>query len=583
METACLRFKFLRPLNWILNRSLFWKVGFIIGVCVLVNSLIAFYFFTKLNFLGRHLEQAPFYSYKTLVQEGLRLLQKEEALPPDSPRRLLLREKIRELARVGLKGGTFEGENGLTIQILRPVTYPPARQALQRILKHPEGPGVRAALETVLSWVQKEEDRFLHELENLSRRLGNLYILLFIVLAVFLIWGAVGFLFMVKFPLDRIAGQLDRLLKHGDESCAEDVEECVVKHYAKDEIGVVAEKVNELVRYFADLAIFKHTIEEDQNPEEVYYRLAEVFREKLELPVFALYEVSNSQNTMRPVVLSQPDLEVNAEKFFNANLCRAKRTGHVVSSLEYPGVCRLFLHPDECEHYCVPFMSGGLCIGIAQIFLPKGMATRKMKHIKEKLRTAERYIAEAVPVLEAKRYAQSLREQTLKDPLTGLYNRRFLEEALDNLVAGVLRRKTVLGILMADLDYFKSVNDKYGHDVGDRVLRETAEILKKNVRSSDLVVRFGGEEFLILLVDVRSGESEKIAEKLRAAVETHQFETPKGLIRRTISIGVSEFPTDAQGIWEAIKYADVALYKAKEAGRNRVVRFTPDMWPSEEY
>ncbi len=141
----------------------------------------------------------------------------------------------------------------------------------------------------------------------------------------------------------------------------------------------------------------------------------------------------------------------------------------------------------------------------------------------------------------------------------------------------------MLGILMCDLDYFKSINDKYGHDVGDLVLKETARLLSENVRKADLVVRFGGEEFLILLVDVREGEAEKVAEKLRKIVETYEFKTPKGTLKRTISIGVSEFPVDTSAIWEAIKFADVALYKAKEAGRNKVIRFRQEFWTEEEY
>ena len=136
---------------------------------------------------------------------------------------------------------------------------------------------------------------------------------------------------------------------------------------------------------------------------------------------------------------------------------------------------------------------------------------------------------------------------------------------------------------MCDLDYFKSINDKYGHDAGDIVLKETAKLLVSNVRKSDLVVRFGGEEFLILLVDVKKGESVRVADKLRSIIETHEFKIPQGGVKRTISIGVSEFPIDTGAIWEAIKFADVALYKAKELGRNKVVRFKREFWTEENY
>ncbi|WP_161939448.1 sensor domain-containing diguanylate cyclase [Thermosulfurimonas dismutans] len=511
------------------------------------------------------------------------MLEKWEKLPSQSAERLLLEASIKELARIGLRGGVYERDGRELVKIYKTASDEEIQAALKAIIENFSIPEVRKNWDMVLKWAINQEEILQKELRNLSERTDYLYILLFLILGFFLIWGALAFFFIVKRPLDRIVSQIQRLLIEGESLCLDDPERCKLKYYANDEIGRLSSAVRDLLRSYGELAQFKHTIEEDQTVEEVYERLAEVFKEKLDLKTFAFYQVSNSQNSMRIMQLSNPDLEVNSEKLFNADLCRAKRTGHLVSSIGQPGVCRLFLWKEEAEHYCVPFMSGGRCVGVAQIILPKTQETRKSKKIHEKLKLAERYIREAVPVIEAKRYAESLKEQTLKDPLTGLYNRRFLEEALDNIVAGILRRGTVLGILMADLDYFKSVNDKYGHDVGDKVLRETAQILKTNVRASDLVVRFGGEEFLILLVDVKEGESVKIAEKLRSLVEAHRFETPKGVLQRTISIGVSEFPVDAQGAWEAIKYADVALYKAKEMGRNRVVRFTPDMWPSEEY
>jgi len=141
-----------------------------------------------------------------------------------------------------------------------------------------------------------------------------------------------------------------------------------------------------------------------------------------------------------------------------------------------------------------------------------------------------------------------------------------------------MRRNKQIGLLVCDLDYFKQVNDTHGHDIGDQMLKETASILKSSVREADLVIRFGGEEFLVLLLDLEPGMAVGVAEKIRAKME--QFKLPVGdsVLQKSISIGVSEFPHDTDGFWQAIKYADVALYQAKETGRNRVVRFTPEMW-----
>ncbi len=443
-------------------------------------------------------------------------------------------------------------------------------------------PPLKRELEAILHWAIDKEDELNSELKALSGNMAYFYMVLLVILALFLAWGALAFLFMVKRPLDNITQSIKRLFWDQDKFC-EDPDRIWFTCYANDEIGRLAKAVDEVIQYYGEMACFRHLIEEDQDLDDVLEHLGNVFERRLGFSTFAIYQVSNSQNTMQCVYLSPPDLEINPEKLINANICRAKRTGHPVSSIEQPEVCKVFLWNDEADHYCIPFMSGGSCVGLVQFIIPKSYSTRVQKNVIMNLKLAERYIQEAVPVIEAKRYAKGLKDQALKDPLTGLYNRRFLGEALDNIVAGVLRRKSCMGILMGDLDHFKSVNDRYGHDVGDKVLKETARILKSGARASDLVCRFGGEEFLILLMDIHKGDAKDVAEKLRARVEAHKFETPQGIIRRTISIGVSEFPVDSDAVWETIKFADVALYKAKEMGRNRVVRFTKDMWEGDEY
>jgi diguanylate cyclase (GGDEF)-like protein len=188
------------------------------------------------------------------------------------------------------------------------------------------------------------------------------------------------------------------------------------------------------------------------------------------------------------------------------------------------------------------------------------------------------YLRETAPVLETKRLMESLRDSTLRDPMTGLNNRRFLEEYVETLVASVQRKRTSAAILMLDLDYFKMVNDTYGHDAGDAVLKALSTVLKQSVRASDLVIRYGGEEFLIILIDSGGEAAEHVAENIRAAVEELKVQVAGIVIQKTISIGISDFPTDSETFWQAVKFADVALYQAKETGRNRVIRFTPAMW-----
>jgi diguanylate cyclase (GGDEF)-like protein len=188
------------------------------------------------------------------------------------------------------------------------------------------------------------------------------------------------------------------------------------------------------------------------------------------------------------------------------------------------------------------------------------------------------YLRETAPVLETKRLMESLRDSTLLDPMTGLHNRRFLEEYVETLVASVQRKQSHVAILMLDLDYFKMVNDTYGHDAGDAVLKALSNLLKHSVRASDMIIRYGGEEFLIILTDSSGEMADRVAENIRVAVESLKVPVAGIVLQKTISIGVSDFPSDSETFWQAVKFADVALYQAKDRGRNRVIRFTPAMW-----
>lgn len=164
-----------------------------------------------------------------------------------------------------------------------------------------------------------------------------------------------------------------------------------------------------------------------------------------------------------------------------------------------------------------------------------------------------------------------LQQESIRDPLTGLYNRRYLEEILDRETRRAVRAEYELGILMLDLDHFKKFNDTYGHDAGDTVLRETAAFLAKSVRSEDTICRFGGEEFIILLpmADLQTSQAraERIRSKLRELTVLHQGHS-LGMI--TISVGVAELPQHGTSPKELLERADAALYRAKREGRDRV-------------
>jgi diguanylate cyclase (GGDEF)-like protein len=160
------------------------------------------------------------------------------------------------------------------------------------------------------------------------------------------------------------------------------------------------------------------------------------------------------------------------------------------------------------------------------------------------------------------------------DVLTGLDNRRYLEERLEEMFGHSRRLKEPLAVVMCDLDRFKSVNDTYGHQVGDVVLKQFARILKKEAREIDRVGRYGGEEFMLLLPGTVLDAAVTFAERVRKAVEAHTFTFDGGTLQRTMSCGVAAWPHPRIDDCDTlVKAADDALYVAKETGRNCVIRF----------
>ncbi len=352
---------------------------------------------------------------------------------------------------------------------------------------------------------------------------------------------------------------------------------------SQDEIGVLSQEFNKLLDTVYSMSMFKRVIEEDTELVEVYTRIAEVFQREAQIDDFVIYEVKDNQREMFPVypaTLSTKEMACDSEILINCDLCRAKKTGHEISSVAYPNICKMFKMETGKKHVCLPLIIGGRTGGVVQFMFEPEVESAD---IQRRIFKAETYIKQSLSVIEAKRLMAVLRESSLKDPLTGLYNRRFLQDHANFILSGVLRRKKNLGLVMCDLDYFKEVNDNYGHDVGDEILKETSELIKKSLRSEDIAIRFGGEEFFVMLTDINPGDAIEVAEKIRKVFDGHRFKVPGGTIQKTLSLGVSEFPTDADGFWQCIKFADVALYRAKDTGRNQAVRFAPEMWTENQF
>ncbi len=167
--------------------------------------------------------------------------------------------------------------------------------------------------------------------------------------------------------------------------------------------------------------------------------------------------------------------------------------------------------------------------------------------------------------------SEELKLLSMTDPLTGLFNRRYFHERIFEEIERVKRHSECFTTFMIDIDNFKGFNDRYGHTVGDEVLKSVARTIRDAVRSMDVVARYGGEEFAVILPHTSKRDSEEIAERMRKDIEKNAVATGGLPARPTVSIGVAEFPHDAGNIDDLINRADRAMYIAKRLGKNRVV------------
>jgi len=347
----------------------------------------------------------------------------------------------------------------------------------------------------------------------------------------------------------------------------------------KDSFGVIEDKYTSLIEKtpsnnplidaketisnLAEIFKFKRVIEEDMNVETILNRLVEVV-EKFNIKHYALIGIDNSN---KKIFFAKKEGDICCEIEENYSLCRAYRLKHEIKSKDFNNLCEL--HHCNNEYYCLPFSVEGNFTGILKIMYKKG------ENIEDNLAYIKAYLKETSSIVESKYTLELLKQQNIKDPLTGLYNRRYLEEILPKILASANRTQTKVGFLMVDIDYFKKVNDTYGHDAGDAILKGVSHIILNIIRESDIAVRFGGEEFLIILTDLKNEDDLlKVAEKIRKTIEKTKFSTKQGNINKTISIGAALYPDNCLKEWECIKYADLALYKAKNSGRNKVVLFS---------
>jgi diguanylate cyclase (GGDEF)-like protein/PAS domain S-box-containing protein len=263
--------------------------------------------------------------------------------------------------------------------------------------------------------------------------------------------------------------------------------------------------------------------------------------------------------------------EAPVEPTFSLEDCWALRRGsfHEITDPQV-GLCRHFVHPIKTEYSCAPLMVQGEILGL--LCLVGATAAGEGAHrVGQQQLTV--MVGESIKLcLSNLRLREKLHTQAVHDPLTGLFNRRDLDDTLTRELHGALRRKSSLGVAMLDFDHLKQFNDTFGHDAGDSLLRALGQLLREKLRKSDIAYRYGGEEFVLILPDSSLADTQQRVEEIRGLINELKVRHGDQLLGTiAVSAGVAVGPEHGATAAELLRAADSALYAAKQAGRDRVV------------
>ena len=255
---------------------------------------------------------------------------------------------------------------------------------------------------------------------------------------------------------------------------------------------------------------------------------------------------------------------------FKPEDCWALRRGrpHAVEDTATGVVCGHLPRPLPTASLCVPLAAQGESLGVLYL-ASRGAPPSGLSEDKQQL---AQNVAEQLGLAVANlKLRETLRSQSIRDPLTGLFNRRYMEETLDRELRRAERNKRPLCVAMLDLDHFKEINDGLGHDAGDLLLAELGRMLRTNVRRGDVACRYGGEEFVLILPDASPEDGFRRVGEIREALKqirvTHRG---RSIAPPSFSGGFAAFPEDGDTVEDLLRAADAALYVAKHEGRDRL-------------
>jgi diguanylate cyclase (GGDEF)-like protein/PAS domain S-box-containing protein len=336
---------------------------------------------------------------------------------------------------------------------------------------------------------------------------------------------------------------------------------------ANEEMGRVLNELKLRNRETVLLNEMSRLLQACQSTEEAYKIIVDLTSQMFPNTAGALY-LFNAPRTLVRALAAWGDLSPS-EQTFSPNECWALRNGktHPLNRSDNNPPCLHLSQPLPAISYCLPLQAGSEIVGVLNV---QARQEEDLNDAKRQL--AYNVVEQAGMALSNLKLREALREQSIRDPLTGLYNRRYMEEALNQQLSRVTRRLHPLGMIMIDIDHFKGFNDTHGHAAGDALLRELGKFLQKHIRGEDIGCRYGGEEFLLILPDASLEATQQRAELLQQEAKGLGVRVAgRSLGGITLSLGVAVYPQHGRTIENVMRAADAALYRAKQEGRDRVV------------
>lgn len=463
-----------------------------------------------------------------------------------------------------------------------------------------------------ISWVRHSEGTdwyicssvYTDDLRQSAKALTNRLVLVSIIALILSIIGGYFFVRAFTSPIKRLAALANRI-SQGDLTTT-------VQFNRQDEIGVLARAFNNMVDQLSDqiknleARVAERTSEltgwvgelEQRNQEietinsmgdmlqacishdEIYTVTVKTIKTLFPNSTGHLKMFGGTGKELEPTISWNEGIKESESQVYELDDCWSLRRGktYIMNDSDLSQVCRHAEAGDgkTSSYICVPMIAQGEVLGILHVKPRSNKIDGRRRDIDENKRRLAETVAEHASLSLANLTLQhTLHEQSIKDVLTGLYNRRYAEEFFLREQHRATRHGINVGIMLIDVDYFKKVNDNHGHDAGDEVLRQLGALLTHEFREEDTACRYGGEEFLAILAYANQEGCRMRAELVRKRVE-QELKIPwhGAVLEITISIGVAFFPDHGDTLQQAVEAADAALYKAKQQGRNCV--FTAD-------